>query len=124
MNQRFIVTDGVFSMDGDIAPLDKIVDLANKYKALIFIDEAHSTGFMGPTGVGTAELFGVQSEIDIINGTFGKALGGASGGYTSGRKEIIELLRQKSRPYLFSNSIAPPIVGSVMKILEIVKEQP
>ena len=124
MNQRFIVTDGVFSMDGDIAPLDKIVDLANKYKALIFIDEAHSTGFIGPTGVGTAELFGVQSEIDIINGTFGKALGGASGGYTSGRKEIIELLRQKSRPYLFSNSIAPPIVGSVMKILEIVKEQP
>ena len=111
-------------MDGDIAPLDKIVDLANKYKALIFIDEAHSTGVMGPTGVGTPELFDVQNEIDVINGTFGKALGGASGGYTTGRKEIIELLRQKSRPYLFSNSLAPPIVGSVMKILEIVKEQP
>lgn len=106
---RIIATDGVFSMDGNIAPLREICDLADKYKALVFIDECHSTGFFGKTGRGTPEYLGVNDRIDIINSTLGKALGGATGGYTTGPKEIIDLLRQKSRPYLFSNSLSPPV---------------
>lgn len=116
---RLVATDGVFSMDGDIAPLDKIVTLCEKYKANLFVDECHSTGFIGKTGRGTPELFGVKDKVDVINSTLGKALGGATGGYTTGRKEIVEILRQKSRPYLFSNSIAPPIVGASLKALEM-----
>lgn len=116
---RMIVTDGVFSMDGDIAPLDKIVDLARKYEANIYVDESHASGFIGKTGRGTPELFGVQNEIDVISSTLGKALGGASGGYTTGRKQVIELLRQKSRPYLFSNSIAPSIAAASIKVFDI-----
>eukprot|EP01027_Heterolobosea_sp_BB2_P009178 GEZU01013566.1.p1 GENE.GEZU01013566.1~~GEZU01013566.1.p1 ORF type:complete len:457 (+),score=167.71 GEZU01013566.1:107-1372(+) len=116
---RLIATDGVFSMDGDLAPLDKIVELAEKYNANIFIDECHATGFFGKTGRGTPEYFGVEGKIDIINSTLGKALGGASGGYTSGRKEIVDILRQKARPYLFSNTLAPPIVGASLKTFEI-----
>lgn len=116
---RLVATDGVFSMDGDIAPLDTIVKLCDKYDASIFIDECHATGFFGKTGRGTPEYFGVEKEIDIINSTLGKALGGATGGYTTGRKEIVELLRQKSRPYLFSNSVAPPLVGASLKVLDI-----
>ncbi len=116
---RMIVTDGSFSMDGTIAQLDKIVELAEKYEALIMIDECHSTGVLGKTGRGTHELKGVMGKIDIITGTLGKALGGASGGFTSGRKEIIEILRQRSRPYLFSNTLAPAIVGASLKVLEI-----
>jgi glycine C-acetyltransferase len=108
---RLIVTDGVFSMDGDIAPLDKIVPLAEKYEAAIFVDESHSTGFMGPTGRGTPELFGVQKHIDIVNSTLGKALGGGSGGFSSGSKELVMLQRQRGRPYLFSNAVAPPVVA-------------
>ena len=110
---RIIVTDGVFSMDGYIAQLDKICDLADKYDALVMIDECHSTGFIGKNGRGTHEYHNVMGRVDIITGTLGKALGGAMGGFTSARKEIIEVLRQKSRPYLFSNSLAPSIVGSV-----------
>ena len=109
---KLIVTDSVFSMDGTIAQLDKICDLADKYGALVMLDESHSSGFMGKTGRGVHELCGVMDRIDIITGTFGKALGGASGGFTSGKKEIIEMLRQRSRPYLFSNSLAPAIVGA------------
>jgi len=116
---KLIATDGVFSMDGDIAPLDKIVLLCEKYNATLFVDECHSTGFFGKKGRGTPEYFGVQDKVDIINSTLGKALGGATGGYTTGKKEVIELLRQKSRPYLFSNSIAPPIVGASLKALEM-----
>jgi len=116
---KMIVTDGVFSMDGDIAPLDKIVDLARKYEANIYVDESHASGFIGKTGRGTPELYGVQNEIDVISSTLGKALGGASGGYTTGRKEVIELLRQKSRPYLFSNSIAPNIAAASIKVFDI-----
>jgi len=116
---KLIVTDGVFSMDGDIAPLDKIVNIAQKYDANIMIDESHSSGFLGKTGRGTPELFGVEKHIDIINSTLGKALGGGSGGYTTGRKEIIELLRQKSRPYLFSNSLVPAICAASIKVFEI-----
>lgn len=116
---KFIVTDGVFSMDGDIAPLDKIVGLAQKYDANLFIDESHSSGFIGKTGKGTPELFGVHDYVDVINSTLGKALGGGSGGYTTGNKELIELLRQKSRPYLFSNSLVPAIVSSSIKVFEI-----
>lgn len=117
---KLITTDGVFSMDGTVAKLDQICELADEFGALVHFDDCHATGFWGPTGRGTHEYRGVMDRIDITTGTFGKALGGASGGYTSGRKEIIELLRQRSRPYLFSNSIAPPIVGGTLKALEIV----
>ena len=116
---RIIVTDGVFSMDGYIAQLDKICDLADKYDALVMVDECHSTGFIGKTGRGTHEYHNVMGRVDIITGTFGKALGGAMGGFTSGRKEIIDMLRQRSRPYLFSNSLAPSIVGSAIEVLNL-----
>ncbi|WP_066222686.1 glycine C-acetyltransferase [Formosa haliotis] len=116
---KIIVTDGVFSMDGLVAPLDKICDLADKYDALVMIDECHAAGFIGETGRGTLEEKGVLDRIDIITGTLGKALGGAMGGYTTGKKEIIELLRQRSRPYLFSNSLAPAIVGASIKVFEM-----
>ncbi|GAA4463959.1 glycine C-acetyltransferase [Nemorincola caseinilytica] len=119
---RLIVTDSVFSMDGTIAQLDKICDLADKYDALVMIDESHSSGFMGATGRGVHELCGVMGRIDIITGTMGKALGGASGGFTSGKKEIIEMLRQRSRPYLFSNSLAPSIVGATIAVLDMLSE--
>jgi glycine C-acetyltransferase len=122
-NARFkiIVTDGVFSMDGLVAPLDKICDLADEYDALVMIDECHATGFIGKTGRGTLEEKGVMDRIDIITGTLGKALGGAMGGYTTGKKEIIEILRQRSRPYLFSNSLAPAIVGASIKVFEMLQ---
>jgi len=116
---KIIVTDGVFSMDGLVAPLDKICDLADKYDALVMIDECHAAGFIGKTGKGTLEEKGVLSRIDIITGTLGKALGGAMGGYTTGKKEIIEILRQRSRPYLFSNSLAPAIVGASIKVFDM-----
>ncbi|WP_430968163.1 glycine C-acetyltransferase [Spongiimicrobium sp. 2-473A-2-J] len=116
---KIIVTDGVFSMDGLLAPLDQICDLAEQYDALVMIDECHATGFIGETGRGTLEEKGVLGRIDIITGTLGKALGGAMGGYTTGKKEIIELLRQRSRPYLFSNSLAPAIVGASIKVFEM-----
>jgi len=116
---KIIVTDGVFSMDGLVAPLDQICDLAEKYDALVMIDECHAAGFIGKTGRGTPEEKGVLDRIDIITGTLGKALGGAMGGYTTGRKEIIEMLRQRSRPYLFSNSLAPAIVGASIKVFEM-----
>ncbi len=119
---RIIVTDGVFSMDGTIAQLDKICELADRYQALIMIDECHASGFMGATGRGTHEFRNVMGRIDIITGTLGKALGGASGGFTSGRKEIIELLRQRSRPYLFSNTLAPSIVGASIAVLDMLSE--
>jgi glycine C-acetyltransferase len=117
-----IVTDGVFSMDGTIARLDTICELAEKYKALVMIDDCHATGFMGKTGRGTHEYRGVQGKVDIITGTLGKALGGAMGGFTSGRKEIIEILRQRSRPYLFSNSLAPSITGASIAVLDMLSE--
>ena len=120
--QKIIVTDGVFSMDGTIAQLDKIVALAEKYHALVMTDECHSTGFMGKTGRGVHEHRGVMGKIDIITGTLGKALGGASGGFTSGRKEMIELLRQRSRPYLFSNTLAPSITGASIAVLDLLSE--
>jgi glycine C-acetyltransferase len=122
-NARFkiIVTDGVFSMDGLVAPLDKICDLADKYDAMVMIDECHAAGFIGKTGIGTLEEKNVLGRIDIITGTLGKALGGAMGGYTTGKKEIIEMLRQKSRPYLFSNSLAPAIVGASIKVFDLLK---
>ena len=116
---KLIVTDGVFSMDGVVAPLDKICDLANKYDALVMIDECHAAGFIGKTGRGTLEEKGVMGRIDIITGTLGKALGGAMGGYTTGKKEIIDMLRQRSRPYLFSNSLAPAIVGASIKVFDM-----
>ena len=116
---KIIVTDGVFSMDGVVAPLDKICDLADKYDALVMIDECHAAGFIGETGRGTLEEKGVLDRIDIITGTLGKALGGAMGGYTTGKKEIIEILRQRSRPYLFSNSLAPAIVGASIKVFDM-----
>ncbi|MCS6820241.1 MAG: glycine C-acetyltransferase [Microscillaceae bacterium] len=119
---RIVVTDGVFSMDGTIAQLDKICDLADRYKALVMIDECHATGFIGKTGRGTHEYRNVMGRIDIITGTLGKALGGASGGFTSGRKEIIALLRQRSRPYLFSNTLAPAIVGASLEVLNMLSE--
>src|SRR5579859_7507533 len=119
---RIIVTDGSFSMDGTIAQLDKICDLADKYDAIVMIDESHSTGFLGKTGRGTHEYRGVMGRIDIITGTLGKALGGASGGFTSGKKEIIEMLRQRSRPYLFSNSLAPSITGASIAVLDMLSE--
>ncbi len=116
---KIIVTDGVFSMDGIVAPLDKICDLADKYDAMVMIDECHSAGFIGETGRGTLEAKGVLDRIDIITGTLGKALGGAMGGYTTAKKEIIEILRQRSRPYLFSNSLAPALVGAAIKVFEM-----
>ena len=119
---RIIVTDGVFSMDGTIAQLDKICELANKFDAIVMIDECHASGFMGKTGRGTHEFRGVMGRIDIITGTLGKALGGASGGFTSGRKEIIDLLRQRSRPYLFSNTLAPSITGASIAVLNMLSE--
>lgn len=119
---RIIVTDGVFSMDGYIAKLDLICDLAEKYNALVMVDDCHATGFIGAEGRGTAEHCGVMNRVDIITGTLGKALGGAMGGFTSGRKEIIEMLRQKSRPYLFSNSLAPSIVGASIRAFEIIEK--
>jgi glycine C-acetyltransferase len=119
---RIIVTDGSFSMDGTIAQLDKICDLADKYDAIVMIDECHSSGFLGKTGRGTHEYRNVMGRIDIITGTLGKALGGASGGFTSGRKEIIEMLRQRSRPYLFSNTVAPSIVGASIAVLDMLSE--
>jgi glycine C-acetyltransferase len=123
-NHRFkiIVTDGVFSMDGIVAQLDKICDLADKYDALVMVDECHAAGFIGKTGRGTVELKGVLGRVDIITGTLGKALGGAMGGYTTGKKEIIEILRQRSRPYLFSNSLAPTIVGASLKVFEMISK--
>ncbi len=117
--RRLIATDGVFSMDGIIAQLDKICDLAEKYDAMVMVDDCHATGFVGKTGRGTAEYNQVMGRVDIITGTFGKALGGASGGFTAARKEIVELLRQRSRPYLFSNTLAPAIVGASLKALEL-----
>ena len=116
---RIIVTDGVFSMDGDIAKMNEICDLADKYDALVMTDECHSAGFIGKTGRGVPEYHNVMDRVDIITGTLGKALGGAMGGYTTGKKEIIEMLRQRSRPYLFSNSLAPSIVGAAIKVFEI-----
>lgn len=119
---RIIVTDGAFSMDGSVAPLDKICDLADRYEALVMIDESHCTGFIGKTGRGTHELHGVMDRVDIITSTLGKALGGASGGFTSGRREIIDLLRQRSRPYLFSNTLAPAIAGASIAVLDMLSE--
>ncbi|MBD0285171.1 MAG: glycine C-acetyltransferase [Flavisolibacter sp.] len=119
---RIIVTDGVFSMDGTIAQLDVICDLADRYDAIVMIDESHASGFMGKTGRGTHEYRGVMGRIDIITGTMGKALGGASGGFTSGRKEVIDMLRQKSRPYLFSNTLAPSITGASIAVLDLLSE--
>jgi glycine C-acetyltransferase len=122
LRSRIIVTDGSFSMDGTIAQLDKICDLADQYDAIVMIDECHSSGFLGKTGRGTHEYRGVMGRIDIITGTLGKALGGASGGFTSGRKEIVEMLRQRSRPYLFSNTVAPSIVGASIAVLDMLSE--
>lgn len=119
---KLIVTDGVFSMDGLVAPLDKICDLADKYDALVMVDECHAAGFIGATGKGTLEAKGVMGRVDIITGTLGKALGGAMGGYTTAKKEIIEILRQRSRPYLFSNSLAPSIVGASIKVFELLEK--
>ncbi|MCF8325883.1 MAG: glycine C-acetyltransferase [Leadbetterella sp.] len=120
--KKLIVTDGVFSMDGSIAQLDKICDLADKYGAMVMVDECHATGFMGKTGRGTIELKNVIGRVDIVTGTYGKALGGASGGFTAARKEIVEMLRQRSRPYLFSNTLAPAIVGASIKVLDILQK--
>ena len=123
-NHRFkiIVTDGVFSMDGIVAKLDEICDLADKYDAMVMVDECHATGFIGKTGRGTVELKNVMDRVDIVTGTLGKALGGAMGGYTTGKKEIIDILRQRSRPYLFSNSLAPSIVGGALKVFDLIAE--
>ena len=118
---RMIATDGVFSMDGTYAPLDEICELAEKYDAMVMVDDSHATGFVGPTGRGTPELFGVSEQVDIVTSTLGKALGGAAGGFTSGHKELIDFLRQRSRPYLFSNSLAPAIVSAAHKALEILE---
>ncbi len=118
---RLVATDGVFSMDGDVARLDRICDLAEEYDALVMVDDSHATGFVGRTGRGSGEYCGVAGRVDVITGTFGKALGGASGGFTSGRKEIVELLRQRSRPYLFSNTIAPVVVAGSLKAIEVLE---
>jgi glycine C-acetyltransferase len=118
---RLIATDGVFSMDGYVAPLDAIVELAERYHALVMVDDSHAVGFMGPTGAGTPDLFGVQDRVDIVTGTLGKALGGASGGYTAAHKEIVEMLRQRSRPYLFSNSLAPAIAAAGIAMLDLLE---
>jgi glycine C-acetyltransferase len=120
---KLIVTDGVFSMDGIVAPLDTICDLADKYKAMVMVDECHAAGFIGATGKGTLEAKGVMGRVDIITGTLGKALGGAMGGYTTAKKEIIEILRQRSRPYLFSNSLAPAIVGASIKVFDLLENE-
>ena len=117
--RRLIATDGVFSMDGYVAPLREICDLAEQYDAMVMVDDSHAVGFVGPTGRGTPELHGVTDRVDIVTGTLGKALGGASGGFTSGRQEIVDLLRQRSRPYLFSNSVAPAVVGASLKVLDL-----
>ena len=119
---RIIVTDGVFSMDGNVAPMDKICDLAEKYDALVMVDESHSAGVVGATGHGVSELYKTYGRVDIYTGTLGKAFGGALGGFTTGRKEIIDLLRQRSRPYLFSNSLAPGIIGASLEVFKILKE--
>uniref|UniRef100_UPI00398E3488 2-amino-3-ketobutyrate coenzyme A ligase, mitochondrial n=1 Tax=Pristiophorus japonicus TaxID=55135 RepID=UPI00398E3488 len=119
---RLIVTDGVFSMDGDVAPLKEICDLSEKYNALVFIDECHATGFLGPNGRGTDELLGVMDRVHIVNSTLGKALGGAAGGYTTGPKAVVALLRQRSRPYLFSNTLPPPVVGCASKALDLLMD--
>jgi glycine C-acetyltransferase len=119
--RRLIATDGVFSMDGYVAPLDKICDLAERYDAMVMVDDSHAVGFVGESGRGTPELHGVIDRVDVVTGTLGKALGGASGGYTSGRQEIIDLLRQRSRPYLFSNSVAPAVVGASLKVLDLLE---
>ena len=118
---RLIATDGVFSMDGYVAPLDAIVELAERYRALVMVDDSHAVGFMGPTGAGTPELFGVQDRVDIVTGTLGKAMGGASGGYTAAHAEIVEILRQRSRPYLFSNSLAPSIAAAGIATLDLLE---
>jgi glycine C-acetyltransferase len=118
---RLIATDGVFSMDGYVAPLDAIVELAEQYRALVMVDDSHAVGFLGATGAGTPELFGVQDRVDIVTGTLGKALGGASGGYTAAHKEIVEMLRQRSRPYLFSNSLAPSIAAAGIAMLDLLE---
>ncbi len=118
---RLIVTDGVFSMDGYLAPLDEICALADRYDALVMVDDSHAVGFVGPTGRGTPELFGVRDRVDIVTGTLGKALGGASGGYVAARREIVELLKQRARPYLFSNSVAPPIVAASLEVLDLLE---
>jgi glycine C-acetyltransferase len=119
---RIIATDGVFSMDGNVAPMDKICDLAEKYDAMVMVDESHSAGVVGPTGHGVAEQYNIYGRIDVFTGTLGKAFGGAMGGFTTGRKEIIDMLRQRSRPYLFSNSIAPGIVGASIEMFKMLKE--
>ena len=116
---RMIATDGVFSMDGYLAKLDRICELAEKYGAMVMVDDSHASGFIGKTGRGTPEHFGVQAKVDVITSTLGKALGGAAGGFTTGRKEIVDLLRQRSRPYLFSNSIAPAIVGASIAVVDL-----
>jgi len=121
---RLIVTDSVFSMQGDLAPLPEICDLADRYDALVMVDDSHATGFLGPTGRGTAEHFGVADRIDITTSTLGKALGGASGGFTTGRRQVVDYLRQRSRPYLFSNSVAPPIVAAALTALDLVERHP
>ncbi|WP_029137642.1 glycine C-acetyltransferase [Nakamurella lactea] len=118
--RRLIVTDGVFSMDGYLAPLDEICDLAEKYDALVMVDDSHAVGFVGPGGAGTPELFGVQDRVDIVSGTLGKALGGASGGYLAAHQAIVDLLRQRSRPYLFSNAVAPPVVAGSLAALQLI----
>jgi glycine C-acetyltransferase len=118
---RLVVTDGVFSMDGYLAPLDEICALADRYDALVMVDDSHAVGFVGPTGRGTPELFGVRDRVDIVSGTLGKALGGASGGYIAARREIVELLKQRARPYLFSNSVAPPIVAASLTVLDVLE---
>ncbi|MFC6092867.1 glycine C-acetyltransferase [Saccharothrix lopnurensis] len=118
---RLIATDGVFSMDGYLAPLDRICELADRYDALVVVDDSHAVGFTGPTGRGTPELFGVRDRVDIVTGTLGKALGGASGGYTSGRAEVVEMLRQRSRPYLFSNSLAPAVTAAAIAALDLLE---
>jgi glycine C-acetyltransferase len=120
--RKLISTDGIFSMDGYVAPLKEICDLAERYNAMVMVDDSHAVGFIGPSGRGTPELHGVQDRVDIITGTLGKALGGASGGYTSARREIVDLLRQRSRPYLFSNTVAPAIVGASLKALELLTQ--
>jgi glycine C-acetyltransferase len=120
---RIVVTDGVFSMDGDMAKLPEIVELTEKYDALVMVDDSHATGYIGKTGRGTAEHFGLLGKIDIITTTFGKAMGGGNGGCTSGRKEIIEMLRQRSRPYLFSNTLAPATVGATLKVIDMLSPE-
>src|SRR5680860_205976 len=121
---RLIVTDGAFSMHGDLAPLDQICDLADEYDAIVVVDDSHATGFMGAGGRGTPEHFGVMDRVDVITSTFGKALGGAAGGFTSGRQEIVDMLRQRSRPYLFSNALPPPVAAAALAALDIVEQRP